>query len=280
MLAFTSSKPWILATLLSALACGEEAPPSDPSGIGGAAGSASGSAGGSGAPPGGSAGTAGSMTAAGTSGAFGNSGSAGTSGTAGTAAGGTTGGESGRAGSGGVSAAGGAGGASTAGGASGFGGASGASGAPMGGASGAGQAGFSSGGASAGSGGSGGAGDGGAAGNGNETLCLDREGGAMIDVDVLGEKLRFWTTNAAFIDEVEQSLGEIPERIPLLALADGTDCDASWTFHIDPSNPRFEDDWIDICDVELSRIEDDKAFYLANGDFCPRFMRIERVETR
>jgi hypothetical protein len=165
-----------------------------------------------------------------------------------------------------------------AGGASGSGGVAGASGAAMGGAAGGGTAGASSGGG--GASGSGGAGDGGTGGGGSETLCLDREGGAMIDVDVLGEKLRFWTTNPAFIDEVQQSLGEIPERIPLLALADGTDCDATWTFHIEPSSPRFEDDWIDICDVELSRIEGDKTFYLANGDFCPRFMRIERIETR
>lgn len=278
MRAFASRiTPWSLVIALTA-ACGSEVGGDDSNASGGLAGFASGAAGVSGA---GAVGNGGAAAGSSGSGSSAGAGIAGTSSGAGGSTAGNAGsasGTSGAAGTSGVSGtigAGGVAGASAGGGGAPQGGA--AAGAGLGGAAGtAGSAGTAPGG-TAGNGGA--AGSAGAGGGGDE-LCAERTGGALIEVEVLGETLRFWTTNDAFIQEVEESIGAIPERIPLLELEDGRDCDAQWTFHFDPATPRFVDDWIDICDVELSRIEGDKTFYLANGDFCPRFMRIERVTAR
>jgi hypothetical protein len=272
MRAFASAiTPWILLAALTA-ACGSETGTDGSNANGGVFGSVSGSAGVSGAAGAGKGGTAG---AAGGSSGSGSSGVAGTS-SSGGAGGGIAGSASGSSGASATSGAGGGAGA-----------AGGAGGAPQGGAAGAaglaGASGSTSGTAGGGASGAGGAAGGAGAagtGGGGDELCAERMGGALVEAEVLGETLRFWTTNDAFIQELEDSIGAIPERIPLLELADGRDCDSQWTFHFDPATPRFVDDWIDICDVELSRIEGDKTFYLANGDFCPRFMHVESVSVR
>jgi hypothetical protein len=269
--------PWMLLVAVTA-ACGSDAGTDDSNASGGLAGSASGSAGVSGtagAGKGGTAGTAGGSSGGGSSGVAGTSSSGGAGGGSAGASGSASGssGSSATGGAAGVAGAQGGAGGAPQGGAAGGAGLAGASGATAGTAGGAGVAGA---GGSAGAGGTAGTGGGG----GDDALCADRTGGALVEAEVLGETLRFWTTNDAFIQELEDSIGAIPERIPLLELEDGRDCDSQWTFHFDPATPRFVDDWIDICDVELSRIEGDKTFYLANGDFCPRFMHVESVSAR
>jgi hypothetical protein len=201
------------------------------------------------------------------------------------------GGAGGAGGSGGKSGAGGNAGSSTGGtGATGgsSGGGGGAGGGGTGGTgSGGGGSGGSSGSGGAGAGGrGGGAGSGGTAGAGGSSdagaLCEERIEGALVDFDIVGESLTVWITNGEFIDEAKKLLASGDQRIPVFdGLLDGRDCDADWTWHVDPSSASFADFTIELCDGLPSHIEADKTYWIGTvKSYCPWSAKVTAVDDR
>lgn len=63
----------------------------------------------------------------------------------------------------------------------------------------------------------------------------------------------------------------------MLKLRDGQDCDPNYTWHVDPQDAQFVDDWVDICDAWPPTVEANKDYYLTNEDYCPRGMTVIAV---
>jgi len=89
-------------------------------------------------------------------------------------------------------------------------------------------------------------------------------------------------TDGAFIDEARRHLAAGTGRIPIFGtLLDGTDCDAQWTWHVDPADAIFADAAIELCDGLPSGIEANKAYWLGTvGSYCPWYARVSAVDDR
>jgi glucose/arabinose dehydrogenase len=109
-----------------------------------------------------------------------------------------------------------------------------------------------------------------------------RVGGAMISFRIAGESLAVWVTNDAFIDRAAELLASGGRRIPVFGtLLDGRDCDARWTWHVDPDDVSFADAAIELCDGLPSHIESNKTYWLKTvGSFCPWSAEVAAVDDR
>lgn len=125
-------------------------------------------------------------------------------------------------------------------------------------------------------------GQGGAGGAGGGELCADREGGALIDFDIVGELLRVWTTDDAFIDEAISQLGGMtPPRVAVFVPAAGVDCDAQWSWHTEPTPVSFADLTIELCDGRPSDVEGDIDYWVNTvGQYCPWSAVVSAVDDR
>ena len=112
-------------------------------------------------------------------------------------------------------------------------------------------------------------------------LCGDRTGGAVIDFDIAGETLKVWITDDVFIDEAMNLLAAGKQRVAIFQLIDGRDCDPQWSWHVEPSNPKFADLAMELCDGLPSFVEKDKEYWLRNvGSFCPWTAKVMQVDDR
>ena len=103
-------------------------------------------------------------------------------------------------------------------------------------------------------------------------LCADRAGGARITLDIAGtETLTVWSENDAFIAEARALESTGDRRIPMFNdLVDGRDCDAQWSWHVDPTDMEWVDASIELCDAVPSGIEGDRSYWLDTVDqYCP-----------
>ena len=121
-----------------------------------------------------------------------------------------------------------------------------------------------------------------ACGSGGGELCADRTEGAMIDFAIVGETLRVWTTDDAFIDEALEQLGGVVQpRVPTFDLADGQDCDAEWSWHTPAIPVSFADFTIELCDGLPSHIEGDKSYWIDTvGQYCRWSAVVTAVDDR
>lgn len=109
------------------------------------------------------------------------------------------------------------------------------------------------------------------------------KGGALIVWAVGNEEFSTWITSSDFIDSaIAQHSGTAPRKVPVFGkLLDGTDCNGSWTWHVDPENVSFADKTIELCDGRPSHIEGDKPTWLTNiKQYCPWIARIVSIEDR
>jgi hypothetical protein len=84
-------------------------------------------------------------------------------------------------------------------------------------------------------------------------LCADRKGGAMIEIQVNDQTFRFWSTNADFITQAkEKNASGGATTASFDKLIDGKDCDAQWSFHVDPSAMTWPDVTTEVCDGAIS----------------------------
>jgi hypothetical protein len=117
--------------------------------------------------------------------------------------------------------------------------------------------------------------DGGSAGG----ACAERRGGALIELGACStESFTVWITNPAFIDEAIAHKGG-KGRIPVFDLADGRDCDPTWTWHVDPTTAAWADLATEVCDGCPRFIENDKASWIgAVKRYCPWSATVISVE--
>lgn len=98
--------------------------------------------------------------------------------------------------------------------------------------------------------------------------CDARTGGAFVTFEACGESVTVWVTDDAFIDEAKSKLGGGQPRVPVFQLADGADCDAAWSWHVEPT-ASWADVTIEVCDACPSYVESHKADFLSLGQWCP-----------
>ena len=106
----------------------------------------------------------------------------------------------------------------------------------------------------------------------SQLLCSERTGGALITLGIRSERLTVWSTSDAFIAEAQQILdAAAPQRVPVFGrLRDGRDCDAQWSWHVEPAAMEWADATVELCDGLPSLIESNKAYWLDTvGRYCP-----------
>jgi hypothetical protein len=113
-------------------------------------------------------------------------------------------------------------------------------------------------------------------------LCADRAGGALITLDIAGadeETLTVWSENDDFIAEARALEGTGEQLIPMFNdLVEGRDCDAQWSWHVDPMDMTWAEAAIELCDAVPSGIESNKSYWLDTVDqYCPWGASVSRV---
>lgn len=113
--------------------------------------------------------------------------------------------------------------------------------------------------------------------------CGARRGGAFITLGFPGgERMRVWSENDAFIQKASELRRSHQTLIPIFLLADGTDCNRRWSWHVDPVRMEWAELAIEVCDGRPSDIEADKAYWIHTvGQYCPwGLKRVGRVRHR
>lgn len=116
--------------------------------------------------------------------------------------------------------------------------------------------------------------------------CPVRTGGAFVTLGTPdGAAVKLWVERADFVAEAQQHLaagGATAPRIPALAVVEGSDCDAQWTWHVNEATAQFADTKPSTtCDVLPSAIEANVASYvLAVGWWCPAAAKVLAVQVR
>ncbi len=114
------------------------------------------------------------------------------------------------------------------------------------------------------------------------SLCTTRNGGAEIQIQVVDQTYRFWSTKAAFIDKAKDLKASGKTHVAMLSrLADGKDCDAQWTFHSDPADMSWPDLAVEVCDGKPSDVEGNKSYWINTvKQWCPWTAKVLSVEDR
>lgn len=112
--------------------------------------------------------------------------------------------------------------------------------------------------------------------------CADRDGGALVTLDVVGESFTFWSTDGAFIDSALDDLATGHDMLPLFGqVVEGTDCDAQWSWHVDAAEMSWADFAIELCDARPSYIEANLADWIDQvGQWCPWSGTVTAVDDR
>ena len=114
--------------------------------------------------------------------------------------------------------------------------------------------------------------------------CGVRKNGAMItfeNVKEHSERFTAWVTEPKFIDESLRLLSTGEQRVPNLKVEDHTDCDASWSWHVDPVDAEWGDLSIEWCDAIPSYIQANRIDWLASGArWCPWGALVVAVDDR
>jgi hypothetical protein len=116
--------------------------------------------------------------------------------------------------------------------------------------------------------------------------CATRQGGAMVTIEVAdtaSERYTTWVSasDGEFIDEAKRLVAAGEKRVPTFKVLDGTDCDASWGFHLDAVDASFADFTTEVCDALPSYLNQNKAEWLQkNLRWCPWGARVVSVDDR
>jgi hypothetical protein len=155
------------------------------------------------------------------------------------------------------------------------------------GSAGAGGKGGSSGTSPGGAAGTGGRGGGGTAGGGAGTggvnpTCATRTGGALVDVRICNQTLRMWVTASPFITEAIRLRSNGSARIACFpGLRDGRDCDATYTWHADPTLAYWTDFELETyfaCPADVERETIDWVQQV--GQYCGEITTVTNVVDR
>jgi hypothetical protein len=103
-----------------------------------------------------------------------------------------------------------------------------------------------------------------------------------VTIEVNHERFRLWSTNTHFIAESKRRMGSGKSGTALFsALADGTDCDGQWSFHVDPKEMSWPGVTIEVCDGRPSDVEHDKARWFHDVKrWCPWSTTVVAVDEK
>jgi hypothetical protein len=125
----------------------------------------------------------------------------------------------------------------------------------------------------------------------SQSACPDRVGGGFVTVGYpngasgacAGQVVKLWVQSASFLDDAVSYVGSTAlDRIPLLDVAGGSDCDGAWTWHADPFTPAFVSTVNPAdCGACPAGIQANVPGYVAAiHRWCPSDARILAVERR
>jgi hypothetical protein len=125
----------------------------------------------------------------------------------------------------------------------------------------------------------------------SQSACPDRVGGGFVtlgypngaSVACAGQVVKLWVRSASFLDDAVSYVGSTAlDRIPLLEVVAGADCDAAWTWHADPLSPTFVSTVNPAdCGACPAGIQANVPGYVAAiHRWCPADVRILAVERR
>jgi hypothetical protein len=114
--------------------------------------------------------------------------------------------------------------------------------------------------------------------------CPVRRGGAMITFENVREhteRFTAWVAKPAFIDEAKRLLATGEQRVPNFNVDDHTDCDITWSWHVDPLDAEWADVTIEWCDGIPSYIQANRIDWLAQDvRWCPWGAKVVAVDDR
>lgn len=120
--------------------------------------------------------------------------------------------------------------------------------------------------------------------------CSERRGGGFVALGYpnggpacAGQVVKLWVRSAAFLDEAVGYVGSTAlDRIPLLDVRAGADCDAAWSWHVDADTPAFVSTVSPAdCAPCPSGIQSNVPGYVAAvRRWCPLDARVLAVERR
>lgn len=114
--------------------------------------------------------------------------------------------------------------------------------------------------------------------------CVNRSGGAFVVLDTTQGSMKLWTTSAAFVTRAAELRADPTSPgndVPVLQLLYAADCDAQWSWHVDPQSARFDSALPpEDCNVTAQRIQDELHRVATVGVWCPLDARIASVDPR
>jgi hypothetical protein len=113
--------------------------------------------------------------------------------------------------------------------------------------------------------------------------CASRSGGAFVTIEVCDETVKVWSTSAAFVDQAAALLAApaLAVRFPVFDLRAGSDCDAQWSWSVDPSTAFLGTAAPPRCDACPSQVEAAVSFWVSDmKQWCPLDVRVLAVERR
>lgn len=115
--------------------------------------------------------------------------------------------------------------------------------------------------------------------------CHSRAGGAFVTLgfDGCAETAKVWVTNEAFAGEAARYVGStVPAPTPRFTVAQGVDCDAQWTWHVEAATPVFlagaAGSCADVCPGDIQA--DVPGFLAAGAGWCPSDANVLSVDAR
>jgi hypothetical protein len=113
-------------------------------------------------------------------------------------------------------------------------------------------------------------------------LCDTRKNGAVLQIQVNDQTFRFWSTNGEFIARAKDLKESGKSSAAMFGkLIDGSDCDAQWTFHVDPGTMSWPDVTTEVCDGRPSDIEGNKDHWInVVSRWCPWNTKVLAVDER
>jgi hypothetical protein len=114
------------------------------------------------------------------------------------------------------------------------------------------------------------------------TPCHLRSGGAFVTLGHCGQAVKLWIRDAAFVAAAQ---APDPAFVASVAVAEGADCDAQWTWHVDALDAAFVPaasvDPAAACTVCPATIQADVASYVASPrTWCPIGASVLAVDAR
>lgn len=117
--------------------------------------------------------------------------------------------------------------------------------------------------------------------------CVARTGGAWVTLETCGQAVKLWVDASAdggtFVSRAEDLVLTGPPPYPVFDVTEGTDCDAQWTWHVEPTTARLDTAAsLPGCAACPGDVEGSKASWVGH-EWCPgsggdavRFLVVER----